>query len=59
MDVVDIAPDQVRPTPDTGCSVGGELIEGIATVDAQMLILLDAAKVIFHEPAAAPTQAAA
>lgn len=58
MDVVDLLPEQVKPTPATGCSIAAELIEGIATVDEQMLILLDAAKVIFHEPAA-PSQVAA
>jgi purine-binding chemotaxis protein CheW len=50
MDVVDIAPDQVRPTPATGCTAAREVIEGIATVDEQMLILLDAERLIFHEP---------
>jgi purine-binding chemotaxis protein CheW len=58
MDVVDIAPDQVRPTPATGGTVAAEIIEGIATIDEQMLILLDAERLVFHEPATA-TQAAA
>jgi len=60
MDVVDLLPDQVRPTPATGCSVTADVIEGIATVDEQMLILLDAERLIFREPTAAePARAAA
>jgi len=58
MDVVDIAPGEVKPTSDTAASVAGEVIEGIVTVDDQMLILLDAERVIFREPSA-PSQAAA
>jgi purine-binding chemotaxis protein CheW len=60
MDVVDIAPDQVRPTPETACAATADVIEGIATVGEQMLILLDAERLIFREPSAAgPAQAAA
>lgn len=60
MDVVDIAPDQVRPTPAAGYAATADVIEGIATVDEQMLILLDAERLIFRDTAsAAPTQAAA
>ena len=58
MDVVDIAPGQVKPTPATAASVAGELIEGIATVDEQMLILLDAERLVFRETSAT-SQAAA
>jgi purine-binding chemotaxis protein CheW len=58
MDVVDIAPGQVKATPSTAASVAGEVIEGIAPVDEQMLILLDAERVIFRE-SSAPSQAAA
>lgn len=60
MDVVDLVPDQIRPTPDAGGSVSGDVIEGIATVDEQMLILLDAERLVFQEPStAAQTPAAA
>ena len=59
MDVVDIAPDQVKPTPATGVAAAADVIEGIATVDEQMLILLDAERLIFREPSDAQTQAAA
>jgi purine-binding chemotaxis protein CheW len=58
MDVVDIAPDQVRQTPATGCAAAVEVIEGIATVDEQMLILLDAERLIFSEPATVSDAAA-
>jgi purine-binding chemotaxis protein CheW len=60
MDVVDIAPEQIRPTPATSCAATRDAIEGIATVDEQMLILLDAERMIFRDPpSAAPSQAAA
>lgn len=59
MDVVDVAADQVRATPATGAAVASEVIEGIATVDEQMLILLDAERLIFRDPPAIQTQAAA
>lgn len=58
MDVVDLVPEQVRPTPETA-GASGDAIEGIATVDEQMLILLDAERIIFTPAAAAPSQAAA
>jgi purine-binding chemotaxis protein CheW len=59
MDVVDLLPDQVKPAPATSASPAGDVIAGIATVDEQMLILLDAERLIFRESAAVPTQAAA
>jgi purine-binding chemotaxis protein CheW len=59
MDVVDISPDEVKPTPATAASAAGEVIEGIATVGDQMLILLDAQRLIFREPSPVPSQAAA
>ena len=58
MDVVDIAPGQVKATPSTAASVAGEVIEGIASVDEQMLILLDAERLVFHEPSTAAQAAA-
>lgn len=58
MDVVDVAADQVKPTPATGYAVAAEVIEGIATVDEQMLILLQAERLIFS-PVAALSQDAA
>jgi purine-binding chemotaxis protein CheW len=58
MDVLDIAPGQVKPTPDTAASVAGDVIEGIAAVGDQMLILLDAERLVLREPIAVPSQAA-
>ena len=59
MDVVDLVPEQIRPTPETA-AVAGDAISGIATVDEQMLILLDAERLVFNAPAdGAPNQAAA
>jgi len=59
MDVVDLLPGQVKPTPPAGVAAAGEVIEGIATVDEQMLILLDAERLIFREPSPVSSQAAA
>jgi len=59
MDVVDVAADQVKATPATGAAVASEVIEGIATVDERMLVRLDAERLIFREPPAIQTQAAA
>jgi purine-binding chemotaxis protein CheW len=42
-DVVDLALDSIRPAPAMGAGRSAEYIEGIATHDEQMLILLDAA----------------
>ena len=53
MDVVDVAADQIKPSPATGCAATAGAIEGIATVDDQMLILLEAERLIFSEPPAA------
>lgn len=41
-DVVDIATDGIRPAPSLGGDITNEFIEGIATHDEQMLILLNA-----------------
>jgi purine-binding chemotaxis protein CheW len=59
MDVLEIAPDLLRPAPATGGTAAADLIEGIATVGEQMLILLDAERLIFSEPAAADVPQAA
>ena len=45
-DVVDVATDTIRPAPDMGGSQTSEFIEGIATHDEQMLILLDAENLV-------------
>ena len=58
MDVVDIAPDQVRPAPAAGGTSAAEAIAGIATVDERLLILLDAERLVFHEPSHAAQAAA-
>jgi len=50
MDVVDVAADQIKPSPATGCAATAGAIEGIAMVDDQMLILLEAERLIFSEP---------
>ena len=40
-DVVPLAADQIRPTPEFGAAVDTRFISGIGTLDEQMLILLD------------------
>ena len=41
-DVVDVATETIRPSPELGAAHNSEFIEGIATHDEQMLILLNA-----------------
>jgi purine-binding chemotaxis protein CheW len=54
-DVVDIAPDSIRPAPSMNAGKASEFIEGIASCDEQMLILLNADDLVSTElsPAAA------
>ena len=40
-DVIRLSADQVRPTPDIGVAVDTTYIQGLATVDERMLILID------------------
>jgi purine-binding chemotaxis protein CheW len=40
-DVVGLAPEQVRPAPEMGAALDTHYITGLATVDGQMLILVD------------------
>ena len=40
-DVIGLAAEQIRPTPEFGASVDTRFISGIGTVDDRMLILLD------------------
>jgi purine-binding chemotaxis protein CheW len=49
LDVVDIAAGSVRPVPEAGNTAASEFIEGLATQDQQMLILLDAERLVFGE----------
>jgi len=42
LDVVDLPAGSIRPVPETGDSAPREFLEGLATVDEQMLILLNA-----------------
>ena len=49
LDVVDIAAGSVRPVPEAGSTAASEFIEGLATQDQQMLILLDAERLVFGE----------
>lgn len=40
-DVLNIAREEIKPTPDFGAVVSTEFIQGLATVDDQMVMLLD------------------
>jgi purine-binding chemotaxis protein CheW len=40
-DVVNVLPDQIKPTPDFGTTVNTEFIRGLATVNESMVMLLD------------------
>ena len=48
-DVVDIAADSVRPAPSMQGCTANEFIEGITTLGEQMLILLDADRLVSGE----------
>jgi len=48
-DVADIALDSIRPAPSMNPGDTSEFIEGIATTDEKMLILLDADKLVSRE----------
>lgn len=40
-DVYDVDPAAVKPPPDLGGATGGEWVQGLATVDEKMVIVLD------------------
>jgi purine-binding chemotaxis protein CheW len=48
-DVVDVDPAAIRPAPAMTGNGGSEFIQGIATVNEQLLILLDADNLASHE----------
>ena len=48
-DVVDIAPDAVRPAPSMNSMEASDFIEGVTNLDDQMLILLNADELIGRE----------
>jgi len=60
-DVLDISADAMRPAPNLGGNVSAELIEGLATVDNRMLILLNVDELVGRElgPVAQPLATAA
>ncbi len=47
-DVLDVKKDDVRPTPEMGCTVNTEFINGLATVGDQLVTLLDIDKLLTH-----------
>jgi purine-binding chemotaxis protein CheW len=51
MDVVDIEADRIKPAPDMTSARTAELIDGIATLDDQMLILLNPENLVTREQA--------
>jgi len=55
LDVVDIPAGSVRAVPETGQSAASAFIDGLATVDEQLLILLNAESLVFGGQASAAT----
>jgi purine-binding chemotaxis protein CheW len=45
-DVITLAADQMRPTPEFGSAIDTDYIKGLGTVDERMLILLDIEKLM-------------
>jgi purine-binding chemotaxis protein CheW len=45
-DVLDIAPDQVRPVPDMGTTVDTEYLKGLTSMGERMVLLLDVDKLL-------------
>lgn len=43
-DVVNLDPEQIRPTPDLGSAVGADNLLGLATLGERLLILVDIAR---------------
>jgi purine-binding chemotaxis protein CheW len=52
-DVIDVADASLKPVPSTGAIHAGAFIEGIATSGEQMLILLNAGKLLFDDMSSA------
>jgi purine-binding chemotaxis protein CheW len=48
-DVVTLTPDQIKAAPDLGNNMAAEYLQGLATVDDRMLILLDIDKLLGSE----------
>jgi len=57
-DVVDIDTRNIRPAPAISGETGSEFIEGIATVDEQMLILVDAQRLASSDSSSSSPSAA-
>jgi purine-binding chemotaxis protein CheW len=54
-DVVDIDVDNIRPVPSMNAGTASEFIQGITTIDEQMLILLNPDDLVANELSATPT----
>jgi purine-binding chemotaxis protein CheW len=48
-DVVALAQDEIRPTPDLGGSIAASFIRGIAPMDGRMLIVFDIARLMMSD----------
>ena len=57
-DVVDVPADSIRPTPALSGQANSDFIAGLAQVEDQMLILLDATELLGRELLSAAAQAA-
>jgi purine-binding chemotaxis protein CheW len=58
-DVVDVDVSSIRPAPALSGTCGSEFIEGIATAEEQMLILVDAQRLATNDSSSSPPTARA
>jgi purine-binding chemotaxis protein CheW len=58
-EVVDIAAGDLKPAPDLGAKLSGEVLQGLATVQDKMVILLNVDRLLAHDNANLTAAAAA
>ena len=56
-EVVDIPAEGLKPAPDLGAKLGAEAIEGLATVQDKMVILLNVDRLLASEGGSGPVEA--
>jgi purine-binding chemotaxis protein CheW len=56
-DVIDIAAEDVKPTPDLGASAGAACMRGLVPVAGRMVVLLDVNLLLGRESAATASDA--
>jgi purine-binding chemotaxis protein CheW len=58
-DVLDVAPSEIKPTPEFGTTMDTEFISGLATVGEKMVMLLDIDKLLRNDELTALTDTTA